>query len=121
MAGQMVAHGAGDGIEPARAGIGRVEIRARRIQPAPVRVAAKLGKPNSCIKNFEACTIRLYLWNDTGLAFGPRRVIAGGTCPSPYPLPAPVQAWPVQRAGRGMKGEGAWTFYATSGETGQDE
>src|SRR5437773_4215905 len=43
-------------------------------------------------------------------------VIASGTCPSPYPLPAPVQAGLVQRAGRGMKG--ACAFYATLGLTG---
>src|SRR6266542_1615445 len=34
--------------------------------------------------------------------------------PSP---PAPVQARPVQRAGRGMKGEGAWTSDPTLGRT----
>src|SRR5438093_11254601 len=45
-------------------------------------------------------------------------VISSGTCPSPYPLPAPVQAGLVQRAGRGMKGEGACAFYATLGLTG---
>src|SRR5882724_333616 len=44
-------------------------------------------------------------------------VISSGTCPSPYPLPAPVQAGLVQRAGRGMKGEGACAFYATLGLT----
>src|SRR6266496_2984607 len=35
-----------------------------------------------------------------------RRVIASGTFPSPHPLPAPVRAKLVQRAGRGMNGEG---------------
>src|SRR5438876_12080138 len=35
--------------------------------------------------------------------------------PSPYPLPAPVQARLVQRAGRGIKGEGSCAFYATLG------
>jgi len=35
------------------------------------------------------------------------------------PLPAPVQARPMQRARRGMKGEGACGFCATSGFTGK--
>src|SRR5207248_5187735 len=37
--------------------------------------------------------------------------------PSPYPLPALVQAKRVKRAGRGMEGEGACKFYATFGLT----
>src|SRR5437867_6121082 len=41
----------------------------------------------------------------------------GDTCPSPCPLPALVQARLVQRAGRGIKGEGSCGFYARLGLT----
>ena len=45
--------------------------------------------------------------NETGFSVARWPFISSGTCPPPALFPAPVQARPVQREGRGIQGEGS--------------
>ena len=45
--------------------------------------------------------------NETGFSVARWPFISSGTCPPPALFPAPVQARPVQRAGRGIQSEGS--------------